>query len=43
MFKIFKKYAVLDAVETNDYEAYCMYEQVRVVMQILVRMLNGIC
>lgn len=28
MFKIFKKYAVLDAVETNDYEAYCMYEQV---------------
>lgn len=28
MFKIFKKYAVLDVVETNDYEAYCMYEQV---------------
>lgn len=28
MFKIFKKYAVLDAVETDYYEAYCMYEQV---------------
>lgn len=28
MFKIFKKYAVLDAVETHHYEAYCMYEQV---------------
>ena len=28
MFKIFKKYAVLDVVETNDYEAYCMYGQV---------------
>lgn len=28
MFKIFKKYAVLDAVETDHYEAYCMYEQI---------------
>lgn len=28
MFKLFKKYAVLDAVETDDYESYCMYEQV---------------
>ena len=28
MFKIFKKYAVLDVVETDHYEAYCMYEQV---------------
>ena len=28
MFKLFKKYAVLDAVETDHYEAYCMYEQV---------------
>lgn len=28
MFKIFKKYAVLDAVETDYYESYCMYEQV---------------
>ena len=28
MFKLFKKYAVLDAVETDDYEAYCMYEPI---------------
>lgn len=28
MFKLFKKYAVLDAVETDDYESYCMYELV---------------
>lgn len=28
MFKIFKKYAVLDAVETDHYESYCMYEQI---------------
>lgn len=28
MFKLFKKYAVLDAVETDHYEAYCMYEQI---------------
>lgn len=27
MFKLFKKYAVLDVVETYHYEAYCMYEQ----------------
>lgn len=28
MFKIFKKYAVLDAVEIDHYESHCMYEQV---------------
>ena len=28
MFKLFKKYAVLDAVETDHYESYCMREQV---------------
>lgn len=28
MFKLFKKYAVLDTVEANDYETYCMYEQI---------------
>ena len=28
MFKLFKKYAVLDAVETDDYESYCMYEPI---------------
>ena len=28
MFKLFKKHAVLDAVETDDYEVYCMHEQV---------------
>ena len=28
MFKLFKKYAVLDTVETNDYELYCMREQI---------------
>lgn len=28
MFKLFKKYAVLDVVETHYYESYCMYEQV---------------
>ena len=28
MFKLFKKYAVLDAVETDDYESYCMYDLV---------------
>lgn len=30
MFKLFKKYAVLDTVETNDYEAHCMYEPIAV-------------
>lgn len=28
MFKIFKKYAVLDVVEIDHYESHCMYEQV---------------
>jgi hypothetical protein len=28
MFKLFKKYAVLDAVETDHYESYCMREQI---------------
>lgn len=28
MFKLFKKYAVLDVVETDDYESSCVYELV---------------
>lgn len=27
MFKLFKKYAVLDSIETNDYEAYRIFAQ----------------